>query len=232
MTKIPLIIVEDQVLLRDALVKSLQARLSLDIVGQYSSASEARDNLAKFQIAQVALIDIVLGDERAFDLVTAIRDSAPRAKLIWMTGLNEDYLLDQAFDARLPGFVHKEDSFETIALAIEAVARGGRYYSQTVQQRRVEMRAQPNHYSLILSPREQEIIRFVGAGLSNEETAAFFGLSEGTVQAHRRNIMAKLQLHSASELQAYALRHGFVDLKSLRMPGQPNRPDLSLPRKK
>jgi len=232
MTTIPLIIVEDQILLRDALAKSLQARPHLRIIGHYGSAKEVRQHLAQFESAQVALIDILLGDERAFDLVATLRQAVPHVKLIWMTGLNEDVLLDQAFDARLPGFVHKEDSFETIAVAIETVARGGRYYSQTVQQRRVEMRARPNHYSLILSAREQEIIRFLGAGLSNEETAAFFGLSEGTVQAHRRNIMAKLQLHSASELQAYALRHGFVDLKSLRMPGEPVRLRADLPPKK
>lgn len=232
MSLIPIIIVEDQILLRDALVKSLQARPNLQVIAHYGSAEEVRTNVAQFEKASVALIDILLGDERAFDLVANLRASVPRVKLIWMTGLREDVLLDQAFDARLPGFVHKEDSFETIAHAIETVARGGRYYSQTVQQRRVEMRARPNHYSLILSAREQEMIRFLGAGLSNEETAAFFGLSEGTVQAHRRNIMAKLQLHSASELQAYALRHGFVDLKSLRMPGEPSRLTGALPPKK
>jgi DNA-binding CsgD family transcriptional regulator len=58
----------------------------------------------------------------------------------------------------------------------------------------------------------------LGQGLSNQEAAAFLGLSPGTVQAHRRNIMARLQLHSAAELQAYALKSGFITSEKLQTP--------------
>lgn len=215
---IQLIIVEDQVLLRQALLNSLKTRMGLTVVGEFGSLEAATANFDAFSKAEVGLIDIRLGTEKSFELVRQIRTKERSVQLIWMTGLDEDYLIEQAFGANLPGFVHKEDPLDILVAAIEVVSTGGRYYSQSILRRRTQGRANANHYSRILSPREQEILSYIGAGFNNEETAALLGLSDGTIQAHRRNIMSKVDVHSASELLAYALRCGFADVQTLKKP--------------
>ena len=65
-------------------------------------------------------------------------------------------------------------------------------------------------------PREQELLRYVGAGYNDNEAAAALGASAGTVQVHRRNIMMKLGVHTAGDLQAYALKSGFTTIARLR----------------
>ena len=67
----------------------------------------------------------------------------------------------------------------------------------------------------MLSPREQDFLKLMGAGFSDAEAAAALGLGASTAQTHRRNVMAKLNLHSAQELQTYALKAGFTTIDRL-----------------
>jgi DNA-binding NarL/FixJ family response regulator len=156
-------------------------------------------------------------------MVAELRQRAPDLRMVWMTCIGEDFLLEEAFAANLPGFVHKEDPLDVLFAAIEIVASGGRYYSESIVRRRRVSRADPDHYSRILSNREQEVLKLIGAGFSNPEGAAMLGLSASTVQSHCRNIMARLDLHTAAELQAYALNNGFVDVTALRVHQQAER---------
>jgi two-component system nitrate/nitrite response regulator NarL len=224
MNPILVILIEDQLLLSQSLAASLRSRLSVSVIGEYCTIETVQKAGAELRKASVALVDIKLGSRTAFELVSGIKQMAPALRCIWMTCVEEDYLLEAAFAANLPGFVHKEDSLDVLFTAIETVAAGGRYYSESIVQRRRAQRSDPEHFSRILSPREQEVLKLIGAGMSNFEAAAILGLSAGTLQAHRRNIMARLDLHSAAELQAYALRFGFADQKQLKVPSLVARP--------
>lgn len=218
MTPAPLsvVLIEDQALLRQSIATSLRQRLSLTVVGEFASVAAVLAAPEIWTNAQVALVDVRLGEETSFALAAELVQRAPDLRLIWMTSIDEDYLIEKAFSAKLPGFVHKDDPLDVLVHAIETVAAGGRYYSDSVIQRRRVGRANPEHYSRILSPREQEVLKLIGAGFDNEEAAAVLSLSASTVQSHRRNIMARLDLHTAAELQAYALGHGFVDVTAFK----------------
>lgn len=213
-----LILIEDQHLLRESMAVILQSKLGAEIIGTYSTTKSPLKEPLKLASADLALVDVRLADGEAFEMVAELRRIAPKLRLIWVTSIEEDYLLQKAFDAQLPGFIHKEDPLEVLITAVECVSGGGTYISESIQRLRRGLKSKPDAFTRILSPREQEILRYLGAGFSNEEAAAFLGLSAGTVQAHRRNIMARLDVHSASELQAYALQHGFTSPKALKKP--------------
>lgn len=212
---IRIIIVEDQRLMGDSLAAMLNARRGFAVVKKFVDASSVLAELAQVD-ADVALVDLRLGAETAFELVDQMRMLCPRLGLIWVTEVQEDFLVTRAFQAELRGFVHKSDSFEVLTTAIETVAAGGRFYSESILRLRSQIRAKPDYYNLVLSSREQDVLRLIGAGFSNEETAALLGLSAGTIQAHRRNIMARLNLHSAAELMSYAITRGFVHARTLK----------------
>ena len=216
-----IILIEDQHLLRESMALILHNKLGANIIGAYSTTQAPLEDQQTLMSADLALVDVRLADGEAFGLVAQIRQIAPNLKLIWVTSIEEDYLLQKAFEANLPGFVHKEDHLDVLITAIVRVSSGGTYLSESIQRLRRGLKAKPDSFVRILSPREQEILRHLGAGFSNDEAAAFLGLSAGTVQAHRRNIMARLNVHTASELQAYALRHGFTSPKALKQTKPP-----------
>lgn len=96
------------------------------------------------------------------------------------------------------------------------VAAGGAFFSPRFVERQRALTNTPGSFEKKLSPREQELLRFIGAGYTDAEAAAALGLTASTAQTHRRNVMAKLDLHTAKELQAYALKAGFTTIDRLQ----------------
>jgi len=211
-----LLLLEDQTMFRDLIIRTLRQALDVTVVGAFASAAEMQQNLATAKRADVALLDIRLGAEDCFDLVPKLRAEAPGLRLMWVTSVLEDVLLKRAFEANLPGFIHKEDSADELITAVQRVAAGQTYMSSSVRRYRESLLGRPDLFSKVLSRREQEVLKVIGGGWTNEEAAALLGLSAETVKTHRRNIMARLDLHTSAELQAYALRHGFVSARALK----------------
>jgi DNA-binding NarL/FixJ family response regulator len=209
-------LLEDQTLFRELIVRTLKQSLDVTIVGAFASAKDLVAKAMTIREAQVGLLDVRLGAADCFELLPEIRQAAPAAKLIWVTSVLEDVLLQRALDAGLPGFIHKDDSAEELITAIQRVAGGESYMSSSVRQRRDALRNRSDLFSKILSTREQEILKILASGFSNDEAAALLGISPETIKTHRRNIMARLDVHTAAELQGYALRNGFISPSAIR----------------
>ena len=207
---IRIVMIEDQRMVQESLFASLAERLPVELVGAFRSGREALCETRCLRSATIGLLDLNLGDEQAFDFLPSLKEVAPNLKLIWLTSVSTEYLLSLALQADLEGFVHKTEPIEVLVTAIERVAAGGRFVSGAVTQMNARFRVDANHFSKLLSVREQELLRLLGKGLSNAEAAAILGISASTVQTHRRNLMSRLGLHSATELQSYALQRGFA----------------------
>lgn len=216
---VDVVILEDQLLFRQCLARSLSESARVRVRGVFADVESLLADSVAVVSSHVALLDVRLGKGDAFGVVEGLRRLSPSLRMIWLTSIAEDFLLEQAFAAKLPGFVHKDDSLDILLQAVETVASGGRYYSEAALRLREKSRSKSDRYSLILSDREQEVLRLIGAGFSNAEAASLLSLSADTVKTHRRNIMARLGLHSALELQTYALKIGLVDPKGLRPAG-------------
>jgi DNA-binding NarL/FixJ family response regulator len=96
------------------------------------------------------------------------------------------------------------------------VGAGGAFFSPRFVERQRELTKTPGTFEKTLSPREQELLRYLGAGFTDAEIAATLGLSASTAQTHRRNVMEKLDLHTAKDLLSYALKSGFTTPDRLR----------------
>jgi DNA-binding NarL/FixJ family response regulator len=213
-----LVIIEDQSLVQQTLFVAIRERLEVELAGAFCSGKQALANVTVLRSAQVCLLDLNLGEEQAFDFLPELQHVAPVLKFIWVTSVATEFLINRALEAKLEGFVHKNDPLSVLITAVERVAAGQYFISETVTKMQARFRQNPDHFKKLLSLREQELLGMLGQGLSNQEAAALLGLSPGTVQAHRRNIMARLQLHSAAELQAYALKSGFITSEKLQAP--------------
>ena len=214
---IRLVIIEDQRLVQEGMMVGIRSMLPVELVTAFRSREEIFLNPAALTAADVALIDLNLGDVLAFDFLPALRSQAPDLKLIWVSSVATEYLLSRALAAGLEGFVHKDDQISVLVTAIERVMAGAHFVSETVHQMQARFRKSANHFNKLLSEREQELLGLLGKGLSNLEVSAMLGLTPSTVQTHRRNIMGRLGLHTGAELQAYALKAGFTTQGNLQI---------------
>lgn len=170
----------------------------------------------------LVLLDLVLPDGDGLALLPEIFSRAPRVKVIALSSHIDEVTLHRALGSRVHGILDKnEQPIKVLGEAIETVLAGGQYLSSAVQRLRASLRADPNAFDKILSDREQEALRLIGEGLSNEEVAEKLKISASTAKNHRLNIMAKLGIHSTPQLIRYAIEKGFTRVPEggMRKPG-------------
>ncbi len=208
--RLHLAIIEDQLLIRESLSHTIIRTTPAVTTHLFASCAEALNAPGVIAGCQLALVDLQLETEQAQDFFPRFRQQFPNLRLIIVTGLTSEFSLHTAAQAGPDGFVHKGDPAEILVEAIREVAAGRRFVSPRIKELQTSQQQNPQHFSKILTPREQDALKWIGQGLANEEIAAIIGVSAGTVQTHRRNLMRKLGLHRTTELIAYAITAGFV----------------------
>jgi two-component system NarL family response regulator len=208
-------LVEDQVMFRSLLRRLLVEECNGKVVLEAGSLAELRANLATLATVDLLLLDIRLPDGDGVDFVDEMMGSHVGVPVLLFSSSCEDYIVHRVNRSFVQGFVHKDEEPKVLLTAIQMVAAGGAFFSPRFVERQRALTNTPGTFEKKLSPREQELLRYIGAGYSDAEAAAALGLTASTTQTHRRNVMAKLNLHTAKELQAYALKAGFTTVDRL-----------------
>ena len=217
--KLKVLIVDDHALVRDGIRRILEDEPEVEVVG------EARDGHGAIRQAAELHPDVVVMDISMPDMngLVATREIKARNEGIRVLGLTVHESPDYFFamlEAGAAGYLLKKDatSAELVA-AIRAVYEDGVYLHSTMAkwliQDRLSRGASSADRKVIegLTARENEVLKLVAEGLSNQEIAGLLHLSPATVQTHRANIMQKLGLHSRVDLVKYALSRGLIRLE-------------------
>lgn len=208
-----ILIIEDHQLVRDMAAlacRTLVAGATVELAGN------AAEGIASCRRAppDLVFLDLVLPDADGLDLVGELSSVAPSAKIIALTSFTDEFTVHRALRANIHGFIDKNaQPLDVLEHAVQTVLDGGRYYSAAVEKVRTSLRADPTSFAKLLSEHEQKLLSLFGEGLSNEAVAERLELSATTVKAHRRNILAKLGIHSTPELMNYALEKGFTRVR-------------------
>jgi DNA-binding NarL/FixJ family response regulator len=207
-----ILVIEDQTMMRDFLAAACVSGFAYGKIGQASDGASALAACAKL-IPDLMLLDLALPDCDGLDLLPRLRELAPQSKVIVLSAHTDEVTLHRALKANVNGFIDKY-SHPAVVLreAIETVMSGRQYLTQRVQQARAAIWADTSAATKIFTDREQDVLHFIGEGLSNGEIAAKLSVSEFTVSNHRCNIMNKLGIHSTPRLIHYAIEKGFTRL--------------------
>lgn len=184
------------------------------VVGEASDGAEALAETTRLQ-PDVVLMDLVMPKVDGFEAIRQIRKQMPEAKILVLTMYSDRETIQKAMRLGVSGYVLKDNSETVLKEAIRRVAEGGRYLSEVVEQAVFEIleenSASPQEReSDVLTKREREVLRLIAEGRSNLQTASELAISVKTVNAHRYNLMKKLNFHNVQQLVRYAIRQGIV----------------------
>jgi two-component system response regulator NreC len=209
--------VDDHEIVRAGLRMLLQAQEDIEIVGE---ADNGRDAIAKAKslAPDIVLMDISLPDIDGFEATRQIKRAAPNVAILALTMHESDEYFFKMLDAGASGYVPKKAAPIDLVSAIRVVREGGVFLYPSVAKALVRDyigRAGENGARATLdglTDREREVLTLIADGLTNQEIADNLMISVKTVERHRANIMAKLNLHSRTELVKYAIRKGLIDV--------------------
>ncbi len=217
---IRLLLVDDHTLVRQGIRSLLETQDDMEVVGEASGGHEAIA-MAKDLRPDVILMDLAMPDMNGMEATRQIKKQHPDVQVLALTMHSTDDYLFRALESGASGYVLKEADAAELATAVRAVHAGGAYIYPPLAKRLVEQfllrigsGEERTSYGSLTS-REQDILRFIGDGLTNEEIAEQLVLSVHTVQTHRSNIMKKLGLHNRAQLVTYAARVGLITLSTL-----------------
>jgi DNA-binding NarL/FixJ family response regulator len=221
---IRILVVDDQALFRGGLVALFTAAPGVEVVGEAADGAEAVALAGEIR-PDVILMDIRMpvldGIASTRRILAAAGGARPR---IVLTSFDLDEHVYTALGEGASGFLLKDTPPDRIISAVHAVAAGDIVISPRIAHRLVETYAQhrrtvatANAHLGELTPRETEILRLVGNGLTNAQIAQRLVLSEATVKTHVKRLMAKLQLTNRAQAVVVAYETGLVLPGSARL---------------
>ena len=186
----------------------------IQVVGEASDGAEALAETTRLQ-PDVVLMDLVMPKVDGFEAIRQIRKQMPEAKILVLTMYSDRETIQKAMRLGVSGYVLKDNSETVLKEAIRRVAEGGRYLSEVVEKAVFEILEEDSappreRESDVLTKREREVLRLIAEGRSNLQTASELAISVKTVNAHRYNLMKKLNFHNVQQLVRYAIRQGIV----------------------
>lgn len=208
------LIVDDHKLVRAGLQMLLQHEPEISVVGEAETGDQAV-RLSVVLKPDVALVDLAMPGMTGWQVIEELKAQSPETKVIILSVHSTEEHVVRALRTGARGYVLKEAAPQELISAVRSVSEGGTWLpSQLSRQvldaylRRIQATDPPN----LLTARQREILRLIADGSSTKQIAADLDVSVKTVESHRAQIMAKLDIHDTAGLVRYAIRHGISEL--------------------
>ena len=206
---IKLLIADDSELVRTGLRTLLGTERGIQIVGEAANVASAITTAARLH-PDVVLLDIRLPDGTGFDACRQILNQLPATRILFLTSVVDDKLVNEALRAGGHGYLLKEIDGRGLLQAIFDVAAGKSILDPAVTARVMKMATtgshQPNAIDS-LSPQERRVLALIAEGKTNKEVGTAMNLSEKTVKNYLANVFDKLNISRRSQATALYIRN-------------------------
>ena len=201
MSIISVAIVEDLDEVREGLVKFINNDPDFKVLAAFSNAEEAVISLCDLQ-PDIVIMDINLPGMSGIECIRSIKDRCPKSQFLMFTVYENDEKVFEALKAGASGYLLKKTAPSKIIDCLKELFNGGSPMSSNIARKLVtnfQSRESPSLASLLLSPRENEILELLSKGLLYKEIGDKLTIATGTVRQHIHKIYEKLHVQNRTE---------------------------------
>ena len=210
------LIVDDHAPFREGLRSVLQSETDIEVVGEARDGTESVEKVRELN-PDVVLMDLATpGSSASFEAARTMQQLFPSSRLIFLSTHEDEQSLFQCLEVGAAGYLRKDSPAARLISAVREVSQGRKYLSPQVLGKLVDDFRSRSIQGLPrgskLTPRESEVIKMLAEGNSVKEIASLLGLSIKTVEAHKFNLMRKLDIHNKAQLVTYAIQKKIVKM--------------------
>jgi DNA-binding NarL/FixJ family response regulator len=219
MTAIRVLIAEDHAIVRAGLRLLIQGQPDMQVVGEAGTGSEVIDRTRALK-PDVLTLDLIMPGARGIDTVKSLKEECPQTRVLVLTMHDDPASLRAVLTMGAAGYIVKSATDVELLSAIRAVHEGRTFISLGLPASVVQavLMTDPTPRNSVsaqktasaLSSREQEVLKHLVQGYTNQETADQLFLSVKTIETYRARLMAKLELNSRADLVRYAAERGLL----------------------
>lgn len=217
MTKLRILLVEDDELFRLGLYMRLHQEPGLQIIAEAVDGETAVEMTNQY-LPDVVLLDVGLPGIGGVEACRQIKQQHPNMPILVLTSHSQKLLIERLIAAGAAGYCLKGIEAELLILALRSVAAGASWWDQTGT---AEIRAAMTSIVPVaiktagdttnpLTQREQEILALIAAGKTNQEIAQLLHIATGTVRVHVHAILQKLEVRDRTQAAVLAIQKGLV----------------------
>jgi len=217
MKKITVLLAEDHTIVREGFRKMLELEDDIEVIGEAQDGRQAVALVNKLRPA-VVLMDIAMPLLNGLEATRQVLKAVPATKVLMLSAHSDDAYVQSATESGAVGFLLKQTSAHDVCRAIREVQHGKTFFSPSISRRQDRLHPQgPGRAGIVnkngarLTSREMEVLQLIAEGKANKETASELGISMKTVEKHRENLMAKLDIHDTAGLTRYAIGAGIIE---------------------
>lgn len=202
-------IVDDHPVVIEGIHSLLQNEKDIEWAGQ---AANAQSCLGYFvnNSADIILMDISLPDTNGVDLCGIMKEKYPGIFILGLSTFNQGLYIKKMMENGASGYILKNSSREELLKAIHAVCDGCIYFSGEVGEALKQYQLSSETELPVLSRREKEVLNLIAEGCTNPEIAKRLFVSQFTVDSHRKNLLAKLNVKNTASLIRLAVEKKLV----------------------
>ena len=215
-SRIRILLADDHDIVRSGLRSLLERQPAYEIVAEAKDGREAVQ-LCRKECPDIVLMDISMPFLNGIEATSQILEIKPDIKIIILSVHSSGRFVGEVFRAGASGYLLKNCNFEEVTYAIGAVIAGGTYIcpqvANVVRDNYISaLDKKGDSTASVLTKREREVLKLLVEGKNVKEIAYSFNLSVKTIEAHRQNIMGKLDIHNVAALTKYAIREGLTQV--------------------
>lgn len=218
MQNINVFVVDDHQIFLDGIVSLLDDEPNIRITGTAHNGKQALERLKNVS-ADVVLMDINMPEMDGIEATKKLKITHPDIKVLMLTMHSEPRFIKECLEIGAKGYVMKNISKDDLLKAIETVYQDKSYLDQDSQEKLInsisggsEEEDDRNYDELAaqITQRELEILQLIALGLTSQDIANKLFISKNTVETHRKNMLAKLNVNNTAALLKIAYKKGLV----------------------
>ena len=220
MAKIRLLLADDHTLFRQGIRNLISTEADMEVVAEASNGGDAVERAEETR-PDIILMDIGMPGLSSFEATRQIKKNRPETKVLFLTMYDDEDYLVEGMEVGASGYVLKDSPAPQLVAAIRDAQRGGSYLSprmlsQLVDDFRTRIKSATRMPRFAtLTSREREVLKMLAEGNSVKEIACDLNLSVKTVEAHKFNLMRKLDIHNKAQLVQYAIQKKIIKIPNL-----------------